>query len=310
METIADLAIASLKEAGLGDVLYLPEQQLYDERVASYWSKPAQLKPRAIVQPRNMEEVSKALSALVKVNDCKIAVANYQVVLADGSIIEANKSKNSDLFFLLKGGGNNFGIITRFDVATFPSHDIWDGIITYSKSETDELVSAMVDFIKNLHGEPNDHLLAMWTYLPKTKDHIITAVLTNLDGVENAKSLDGFLSILCQKNMKTTTVATKLKDDTWFTLTFKLDPRLIKKVADAFEALTEEFKPLIPEQNFYVSMVLQPLLTSFAKHSVARDGNVLGLDRIKDDCVLMVIAIEIDTRTLTEIRVSEVESDG
>jgi hypothetical protein len=37
-------------------------------------------------------------------------------------------------------------------------------------------------------------------------------VLTNLDGVENAKSLQKFLAIPGQKNMKTTTVARKLVD--------------------------------------------------------------------------------------------------
>lgn len=77
MSSIPDSAIANLKEAGLGDVLYNPGSESYEARTKSYWSLTAQLRPWAIVQPRNTEEVSKALKALVNTPDCKIAVRRY-----------------------------------------------------------------------------------------------------------------------------------------------------------------------------------------------------------------------------------------
>jgi FAD/FMN-containing dehydrogenase len=36
-------------------------------------------------------------------------VKNFEVVLADGSVVNANAQSNSDLFWALKGGGPNFG---------------------------------------------------------------------------------------------------------------------------------------------------------------------------------------------------------
>jgi hypothetical protein len=36
-------------------------------------------------------------------------VANYEIVLANGSVVDANETSNPDLFFALKGGGNQFG---------------------------------------------------------------------------------------------------------------------------------------------------------------------------------------------------------
>lgn len=36
-------------------------------------------------------------------------VVNYEVVLADASIVNANATSNPDLFWALKGGGNQFG---------------------------------------------------------------------------------------------------------------------------------------------------------------------------------------------------------
>ena len=43
-----------------------------------------------------------------------------QVVLANGSLVVASESENSDLFWALRGGGGNFGIVTRFKFKIFP----------------------------------------------------------------------------------------------------------------------------------------------------------------------------------------------
>lgn len=56
-------------------------------------------------------------------------VENFEVVLASGRIVDANSSSNQDLWFALKGGSNNFGIVTRFDFKVFPQGDVWGGNI-------------------------------------------------------------------------------------------------------------------------------------------------------------------------------------
>ncbi len=39
----------------------------------------------------------------------KCEVVNYEVVLSDGAIVNANAKSNPDLFWALKGGGDQFG---------------------------------------------------------------------------------------------------------------------------------------------------------------------------------------------------------
>lgn len=48
-----------------------------------------------------------------------------QIVLASGRIVNANASNHAVLHKALKGGGNNFGIVTQFDLKTFKQGKLW-----------------------------------------------------------------------------------------------------------------------------------------------------------------------------------------
>lgn len=139
-------------------------------------------------------------------------VVNYEVVLADGRIVEANKEQHPDLFRALKGGGNNFGIVTRFDMDTFPAHDIWDGTIVHSNEETDSVIEALVSLTENLDvaKTPDAHYLGVWGRSPQMPDIFITSILTHLDGVPNLKSTENFMNIPGQQNLGKTSVAIKV----------------------------------------------------------------------------------------------------
>jgi hypothetical protein len=80
-----------LEGRGLEDVLYVPGQEAYDARINSYWFLTPRLKPWAIVQPWNTEEVASAVKALLKTHNCNFAVRRSAVAwfihlrkLADG----------------------------------------------------------------------------------------------------------------------------------------------------------------------------------------------------------------------------------
>lgn len=83
--------------------------------------------------------------------------------------------------------------------------------------------------------------------------------------------------------------------DTWFSLTLKNDQRVVNKVAEAFPALIKKLQGQVEENRIISFMVMQPLPVTFGKHSTAKGGNMFGLERIKDDCVLIVWALELDT---------------
>ncbi|PVI03626.1 FAD-binding domain-containing protein [Periconia macrospinosa] len=83
------------------------------------------------------------------------SVVNFEVVTAKGDIIQANKTSNPDLFWALKGGGSNFGIVTRFDVQTHPTGQIYGGTISYDQSNVDVMFRALQAFAEPGGGIDN-----------------------------------------------------------------------------------------------------------------------------------------------------------
>lgn len=73
-------------------------------------------------------------------------VVNYEVVLASGQVVNANATSYSDLFWALKGGSNNFGIVTTFTYATISVPAISSAIIVYTEDVAPQFVSAIADF--------------------------------------------------------------------------------------------------------------------------------------------------------------------
>jgi hypothetical protein len=76
-------------------------------------------------------------------------VSNFEIVLADGSIKNANAQQNPALFTALKGGSNNFGIVTRFDMKTFALGQYFGGSDYYLGAETPQLIDAFAAFTAN-----------------------------------------------------------------------------------------------------------------------------------------------------------------
>lgn len=122
-------------------------------------------------------------------------MVNYEVVLADGSIVNANKRENPRLFKALKGGGNNFGIVTRFDMTAFPAGDLYGGIIITTWNNRDVVVDTLINVVKDNQDHPADSQIAMYQYRSTQGVPMIGSIPVNSDGDANSPRFAALESI-------------------------------------------------------------------------------------------------------------------
>src|SRR6202045_2700295 len=69
------------------------------------------------------------------------------VVLANGSFVTASKSQHPDLFWALRGGGGNFGVVTSFLFQAHPVGTVYAGPIFWEATHAKAVMRAYRDFI-------------------------------------------------------------------------------------------------------------------------------------------------------------------
>jgi FAD/FMN-containing dehydrogenase len=124
-------------------------------------------------------------------------VISADVVTADGKLLVASERENDDLFWAIRGGGGNFGVVTSWEFRVHPVKDIVGGPIFFEVSDTEKVLRFWRDFIKdaprdfggfpafqiapplpfipeNRHGDTFVILVACWTGSPDDGEKILT----------------------------------------------------------------------------------------------------------------------------------------
>jgi FAD/FMN-containing dehydrogenase len=78
------------------------------------------------------------------------------VVTADGSQVHASARENDDLFWGLRGGGGNFGIVTRFEFQLHPvGPDVLTGLIVFPFEQAKSVLRQFARFTETMSDELN-----------------------------------------------------------------------------------------------------------------------------------------------------------
>jgi hypothetical protein len=84
---------------------------------------------------------------------CGLTIDNLlsaDVVLADGQSVRASADENEELFWAVRGGGGNFGVVTEFTFRAHPVSDIVGGPTFWPIEETGEVLAAYREFLPTL----------------------------------------------------------------------------------------------------------------------------------------------------------------
>ncbi|KAF9009160.1 FAD-binding domain-containing protein [Hymenopellis radicata] len=73
-------------------------------------------------------------------------IVELELVEPSGKVSSITRQSDPDLFFALKGTQNNFGIVTKIVLQTYPQGQVWGGLITYSEV-TDPKAALVVTYV-------------------------------------------------------------------------------------------------------------------------------------------------------------------
>ncbi|KAM7192416.1 bifunctional solanapyrone synthase [Naviculisporaceae sp. PSN 640] len=204
------------------------------------------------------------------------AVANMQVVLSTGEIINANANSNKDLFVALKGGQSNFGIITRFDIATIPVGQVWGGSVLFPETTTSEQLDAFTRWKLSPNFDPHSSIEQSYVYAGALGIKAISVSAFYAKPQPYPADLQPFTSIQPQLTniLRLTNVsdlATEIQAQNppnqytvWAPTTFKISPTILTKVhavwskavtqmtrnnATILSSMTLQSIPAAPPQN-------------------------------------------------------------
>lgn len=76
------------------------------------------------------------------------SLVGAEVVTVDGKMLTANKTTNEDLFWAIRGGGGNFGVVTSLEFIAHPVGDVHAGTIIYSTDDLAAKVRGWRDYMR------------------------------------------------------------------------------------------------------------------------------------------------------------------
>jgi FAD/FMN-containing dehydrogenase len=76
-----------------------------------------------------------------------------ELVTAAGDVVRASADENQELFWAIRGGGGNFGIVTAFEFAAHPTTDIHFGKIVFPPNEIAEVLPHWAEYLRTAPAE-------------------------------------------------------------------------------------------------------------------------------------------------------------
>src|ERR1700720_3843676 len=100
-------------------------------------------------------------------------LVSADVVTADGKFLIASEKENPDLFWAIRGGGGNFGVVTSFEFRLHPVKDIYGGPMFYELKYARDLLSFYRDYIKDapeaMGGFPAFQIAPPLPFIPENR---------------------------------------------------------------------------------------------------------------------------------------------
>ncbi|RYP11349.1 hypothetical protein DL765_007812 [Monosporascus sp. GIB2] len=213
------------------------------------------------------------------------SITNYEVVLADSRIINANANENSELFLSLKGGGLNFGIVTRFDIQTYPVIHAQYAVNVYDAADYHNIFEATKEVQRRMESDNKvDTFLAispstisigmLYADTPAKPPTVFEPFLQLESQVDTLIPLtNGTVLSLAEALIEVMPTSNARRIAT--TTSTKVDSGLYERQHERFLQIVQD-----NQINAGLSYNIQPVPSSMIREGNTRGGNSCGLSEI------------------------------
>ncbi|KAI5866329.1 FAD-binding domain-containing protein [Durotheca rogersii] len=228
-------------------------------------------------------------------------IASYEVVLASGEIINVDSETNADLYWALRGGGGNFGIVTKFVADTFDQGPMWGGFLSWEMhSSKVALIDVMIDYLAKGAKDPKAALIVSFAYAQIYQMWLSTiivdysepqpsgghpAVFDRFFGVDNLLRDTTRTTLLSNLTLEIAEATPAGSRQSYWTLTTRVDRQL---AIDMLTAFHEEIEPLQDVKGFLPSFIFQLVTEPQRAEMLRRGGNALGLGAAAGEPLLLM----------------------
>ncbi|KAI0154888.1 FAD-binding domain-containing protein [Xylariaceae sp. FL1272] len=218
---------------------------------------------------------------------------NFEVVLADASIVNANATSNSDLFRALKGGGNNFGVVTRIDYTTEAIVDVRGGLLFQSGDYAKQILTAFGNIAASDNFDVHTSLVTDFLYNSTSKEWLALSIPVYTLPELNPPVYDELFAIpniTSETTAMIESVATLAdeaaiaqKYQTFYTSTYAASSELLVAL---FIVANETIYSMDIPADVTWSITFEPFPTVFSKRGEGE--NVLGTSEAEGNAVILL----------------------
>ncbi|KAI2627109.1 FAD-binding domain-containing protein [Hypomontagnella submonticulosa] len=218
-------------------------------------------------------------------------IISYEIVLGSGEILTVDSNTNPDLFWALRGGGGNFGIVTQFVANAFDQGPMWGGFRAWETHSTRAAITdALISYAKSGSEEdPKAALIVSFSWAQSYQMWLSSVMVDHPDPQpidSHPQVFDDFFKIenavmdttrtTSHSNLTieiTNTSPAGLRQSYW-AITTHLDKQLATEILDIF---MEEVKPIETIAGSLPSLVYQIITVSQLKAMTRKGDNALGI---------------------------------
>ncbi|KAI1324231.1 hypothetical protein F5Y16DRAFT_412146 [Xylariaceae sp. FL0255] len=237
-------------------------------------------------------------------------LVNFEVVLANATIVNANATSNPDLFKVLKGGNSNFGVVTSFTALTEETEgSIWGGTVYYNETYLEQVKDQVYDY--HVNQAVNDvltHIMPCYGYNGTTDSALsFPPIMYNAALDDFPEVFKGWADIpyydSTTHNRQYYDLAVELgegfadglvqqqRDFTVFA-----DKQLYSDLWDNFLAWCKGYQDI---EGFYCFHVNMPITPRAVQQGIDKGGNILGLEG-EGDRVMATIYFGVTFNNLSD----------